>query len=472
MKWSSISQIGKQLMQWVTTLILTQLLSPNDFGLIGMAMVVTGFVALFNDLGTSAAVIQKKILSETLLSSIFWINVAFGVSGMVIVLLIAPVASHFYHEPRVTLILKIMSFSFLISGLSVIQQAILERDLAFQRLAKIELITIASSSFVGIGLAFLGASVWSLVIQTLVSVTMTTTLLWTLSEWRPKMTFRWKEVKSVSSYSLNLIGFQFFNYLSRNADYLLIGRYLGAQNLGYYTIAYRLMFYPIQTISSVIGRVMFPVYSQIQDDDTRFRRIYLRVIIAIAVITFPMMTGLWALSKPFILALLGLKWEPVILLLMILAPVGMVQSIIATVGTIYQAKGRTDWMFRLGIVIGLSTIVAFVIGLRWGIVGVAIAYAVVTGIFIYPNLAIAYQLINLSIWDLGKSIYRPFLSSLVMLFVVLGSKYVLTPGLSNGQLLAILVPVGIISYLLISWWLNREQMTEILRLARIQREGL
>ncbi len=468
-KWSSISQIGKQLMQWVTTLILTQLLSPNDFGLIGMAMVVTGFIALFNDLGTSAAVIQKKILSETLLSSIFWINVAFGALGMVIVLLVAPVASRFYHEPRVTLVLRVMSFNFLISGLSIIQYAILERDLAFQRLAKIELIAIASSSFVGIGLAFLGASIWSLVIQTLVSVTMSTILLWTLSEWRPSLIFHWKEVKSVSSYSLNLIGFHVFNYFSRNADYLLIGRYLGAQNLGYYTIAYRLMFYPIQTISSVIGRVMFPVYSRIQDDDAQFRRIYLKVTAAIAVITFPMMTGLWSLSKPFILALLGLKWEPVIFLLIILAPVGMVQSIVTTVGAIYQAKGRTDWLFRLGIVVGLLTIFAFIIGLRWGIVGVAIGYAVVTGIFIYPNLAIPYQLIKLPIRDLGKSIWRPFLSSLVMLFVVLSSKYVLEPSLTGGQLLAILVPMGIITYLFLSWWINREQMREILHLIGIHK---
>ncbi|MGB9627198.1 MAG: MOP flippase family protein [Thermodesulfobacteriota bacterium] len=466
-RWSSIAQIGKQFMQWVTTLVLTQQLSPNDFGLISMALVVTGFISLFNNLGTSAAIIQKDFLSEALLSSLFWINLVFGLLSMVLIILVAPIASYIYHEPRVIPILRVLSFSFLISGLSIIQQALFERDLAFQRLAKIELVAVTSGSVVGIVLAFLGASVWSLVFQTLVTGTIITILLWTFSEWKPRFIFCWKDVKSVSRYSLNLFGFHIFNYFSRNADYLLIGRFLGAQNLGYYTIAYRIMFYPIQTISSVIGRVMFPVYSQIQNDNIQFRNIYLSVTASIAVFTFPIMVGLWGISRLFTITLLGSKWEPIIYLLKILAPVGMVQSIITTVGTIYQAKGRTDWMLRLGIVVGFSTIIAFVIGLKWGITGIAISYAIVTGIFIYPNLAIPYKLINLPIRDLGKSIWRPFFACMVMLIVVLSSKYVLTPVLTSRQLLAILVSVGIIIYFFSSWWINRDQIQEILNIIGI-----
>jgi O-antigen/teichoic acid export membrane protein len=465
-KWSSISQFGRQVMQWITTIILARLLSPSDFGLMAMVMVVIGFVSLFKDLGTSAAIIQQKSLSEELLSSIFLVNVAFGVLAMAVLFVLSPLAAGFYHEQKVTPLLKVLSLTFFISGLSILQQAILERDLAFNKLAKLEIIATLLGSMVGIGLAILGYGVWSLIYQSLTVVTMTTILLWTSSVWRPKMIFHWTEVKSVSSYSLNLTGFNIFNYFARNTDYLLIGRFLGAQNLGYYTLAYNIMLYPLQNISTVIGRVMFPVFSQIQNDDAIFRSAYLKVASAIALITFPMMIGLWALAEPFVLTVFGLQWQPVILLLMILAPVGLSQSIGTTVGAIYQAKGRTDWMFRWGIAAGILVMIAFVIGLQWGIVGVATAYAFACFILIYPSFAIPFRLINLRVRDFGIVLWRPFLSSSLMLVVLFGFKAALPADLSDGLTLGILVPTGIIAYLLVSWMLNREQIRQILLIVR------
>jgi len=465
-KWSSISQFGRQGMQLVTTVILARLLSPSDFGLIAMVMVVIGFVALFNDMGTAAAIIQKKNLSEKILSSVFWVNVAFGVLAMAVLFVLSPLAASFYHEQRVTPFLRVLSLTFFISGLGILQQAILERNLAFNKLAKLEIIATLFGSIVGISAAMHGYGAWSLVYQTLAIVTMTTVLLWAYSAWRPRFIFHWLEVKLVSSYSLNLTGFNVFNYFARNADYLLIGRFLGAQNLGYYTLAYNIMLYPLQNISSVIGRVMFPVFSRIQNDAAIFRSAYLKVASAIALITFPMMIGLWVVAEPFVLTVFGLTWSPVILLLMILAPVGLAQSIGTTVGTIYQAKGRTDWMLRWGVVAGLLVILSFVIGLQWGIVGVATAYAVVSVILIYPGFAIPFKLINMPVRDLLSVLARPFFCSLTMFFPLLGLKYVLPISLSDAMALAILVTSGIIIYLILSWILNREQLLELLGLIK------
>ena len=447
-------------MQWVTIIILARLLSPSDFGLIGMVMVVIGFVGLFKDLGTSAAVIQRKGVSEELLSSIFWVNVAFGVLAMVVLFVLSPLAASLYHEPRLTPLLGVLSLTVFISGLSVLQQAILERDLAFHTLAKVEISAIACGSVVAVGLAMLGAGVWSLVYQSLTVTLVTTVLLWVSSAWRPKMIFCWTEVKLVSSYSLNLTGFNIFNYFARNADYLLIGRFLGAQDLGYYTLAYRIMLYPLQSISAVIGRVMFPVYSQIQDDDVMFRRVYLNVAGGIALITFPMMLGLMALSGPFVLTAFGSQWRPVVLLLMIFAPVGLAQSIGTTVGAIYQAKGRTDWMFRWGVAAGILVIIAFVIGLQWGIVGVAAAYAIITVILSYPSFAIPFRLINVRFSELGAVLWRPFLSSLLMLGLLLVLRAALSTDLPSRWTLGILVSTGIIVYLSASWMVNRDQMRQ------------
>jgi len=464
-KWSSISQIGRQVMQLITTIILARLLSPSDFGLFGMAGVVTGFINLFKDLGTSAAVIQQKHLSPMFLSSIFWVNLAFGLVAMFILFMIAPLAGNLYREPRVGPILKVLSLIFFISGFSIVQQALLERDLEFVKLMKVEVVATVFGSIVGIGAALMKAGVWSFVYQSLAMMIVSTALLWVSSSWRPQMGFRWFEVKSISRYSLNLTGFNIFNYFARNADHLLIGRYLGAQNLGYYTLAYRIMIFPLETISSVFGRVMFPVYSKLQADDAKFRFAYLKVAGSIALISFPMMLGLWAVARPFVLTVFGAPWSPVILLLLILAPVGLMQSIGTTVGAIYQAKGRTDWMFCWGIGSGALAVIAFVVGLPWGIVGVATAYAIVSLIILaYPSFAIPFKLINLPMRDMGQVIWRPFIASLVMWVVILGVKLGLPDGLPGKWVLSISISIGCFIYLFASWLINRKQIREIIGL--------
>ena len=465
-KWSSISQFGKQGLQLLTIVILAHLLKPADFGLVSMATLVTGFGALFKDLGTAAYVIQRKNISEELLSSIYWVNVSFGLFVTTTIYLLSPLVANFFQEERVAPLLQALSITFFLSGLSIVQQAFLERELAFRKLATIEILSAFIGSFVGIFSAVLGFGAWSLVFQTLATALVTTILLWTVSSWRPKLFFHWKEVKAVSSYSLNLTGFNIFNYFARNTDYLLIGKFLGARNLGYYTLAYQIMLYPLQSISSVIGRVMFPVYSTIQDDIARFRNVYLKVTGAIALVTFPMMFGLWALVEPFVLTVFGLHWQPVILLLMILAPVGMIQSVGSSVGAIYLAKGRTDWLFRWGVITGILFIFAFVVGLQWGIVGVAATYAFASFILAYPNFAIPFRLIDLPMRNFGNVLWRPLAACLVMLSGILALKFLLPPDMAGKWVLAFLVPVGSLIYLATIWWVNRDQILEIITIAQ------
>jgi O-antigen/teichoic acid export membrane protein len=461
-KWSTASQVGRQVVQLVTTIILARLLVPSDFGLVSMAMVVVGFVLVFADLGTAAAVIQREELSEGLMSSVFWANMAFGLSASVALFAASPLVAAFYEEQRVAPILQVLSVSFLVTGLGISHRALLERGLAFDKLARLEIAAVLAGSVAGIGAGLLGLGAWSIVCQTLVVTTATTLLLWVASSWRPALKFDWGELKSVAGYSLNLTGFNSFNYLVRNVDYLLIGWYLGAQNLGYYTLAYRLLLYPTQNVASVITRVMFPAFSRMQDDE-RFRRAYLRVVGIIAMITFPMMLGLWALAEPFVLAVFGPQWRPVVILLMILVPVGMFQSVATTVGVIYTAKGRTDWMLRWSILAGVVVMAAFVVGLRWGTIGVAAAYAATSLILFYPSFAIPFRLISLPVRDLFVVLWRPFASGLLMLVAVLGLIVALPAGTRIG-VLATAVPVGIVVYLMVSCLINREQVREVVSL--------
>jgi PST family polysaccharide transporter len=451
-------------MQLVTTAILARLLSPNDFGLVGMATITTGFISIFSDLGTSAAIIQRKQISDSLVSTLFWVNGIIGLLASLILLLCAPLVARFYQEPRVTEVLRVLALTFIISGFSIAHKAILERNIAFDILAKIEIISVVLASIIGIGSAFFGFAVWSLVLQMLFSVSTTSILLWTKSHWKPQFVFCLSDLREVGSYSLNLTGFSIFNYFARNADYILIGRFLGSQELGYYTLAYRLMLYPLQNISSVIGRVMFPVLSQVQDDNVEFRRVYLKAIAKISLITFPLMTGLCVLAEPFVLTFFGQQWRPVIILLIILSPLGMIQSLATTVGFIYNVKGRTDWLFIWGIVTGFLAIISFVFGLQWGIIGVASAYAIYYILLVtYPCFAIPFRLIELPMSEFGSFIWRPLVASTIMLIAILGIKILLPTSLASIWILAILVPIATISYLFGSWWINKQQLIELIK---------
>ncbi|MEH1988904.1 MOP flippase family protein [Nostoc sp.] len=458
-KWSFASQLGRQIMQLLTTIVLARFLSPNDFGLVSMATITTGFMTLFSDLGTSAAIIQRKQVSDSLVSTLFWVNGIFGILASFILIVCAPLVTYFYQEPRVTELLRVLALTFIISGFSIAHKAILEKKLDFKTLAKIENAAVFLGAILGIVSAFTGFGVWSLVIQTLTVAAITSILLWSTSQWKPQFIFCFSDLKEVSSFTLNLTGFTIFNYFVRNSDYILIGRFLSSQDLGYYTLAYRIMVYPIQGISAVVGRVMFPILSKIQDDNAKFRSIYLKAITRISLITFPLMTGVFVLSEPLILAFFGPQWRPVIILVMILSPLGLIQSVAMTVGYIYNIKDRTDLLFGWGIATGFPAIIAFGIGLHWGIIGVATAYNIYYLCLVtYPCFAIPFRLIELPMGDLGLVLWRPWVTSLIMLIVISALKFILPTSLGSIWILVILVPLGILSYLLASWWINRQEL--------------
>ena len=462
-KWSAVAQACKQVSQFTTVAILANLLAVEDFGIVAIATVVTGFIGIFKDMGTGPAVVRDESMSGELLSTIWWVNFFFGLAATIALLFGAPFIGAFFSDTPETLVrvLRVLSFSFIISGPAIVPNAILQKELAFRQIGIIEVTSILCGAAVGISMAFAGFGVWSLVFQTLALTTVSGLMTIAFAPFRPSFHFDWPGLKSVSGFSLNLTGFTTFNYFARNADYFLIFRLLGEDALGFYTMAYRLMLYPLQNLTAVIGRVMFPVLSRVKDDDLRFRQVYLKIVSSIALITFPIMTGLFLVARPFVLSIYGAKWEPAIAVLLILAPVGMAQSITSTVGAIYQSKGRSDWMFRWGICTGTLLFFAFWIGTRWGIEGVAWSYLLMSMLILVPAFAIPFRLIHLSVWQLYDSLRLPLLCSCVMALVVSAVKMSLPIGASPVAQLGVLVSIGIATYSAATWLLNREKCREL-----------
>ncbi len=431
--WSALSNIIRQAFSFGSVAVLARLLGPSVYGLMGMATLVLSFLANFRDLGTATAIIQRPQVSKRLLSSLFWVNCGLGVVLAGAGFFAAVPAAAFFHEPKLVPLLRWISLSFCVTTIGAVPNSVLVRKMAFDKIAIADCVSVLIGYSLSIPCAFAGLGVWSLVAGSLATFTCATVLYMALCGWRPSLEFDPAEIRSVTGFSLNLAGFGMVNYFARNADNVVVGRALGSVQLGYYQMAYTLFLLPIQNISSLIGQVLNPAFSRIQNEDARFRSAYIRGSMLIALISFPVMAGLGVVADPFIRTLLGAKWIPVIPVLQILVPVGIFQSVHGTVGQIFIGKGRTDWMFRLGLYASVMYVASFLVGVRWGMRGVASAYAIAYFVFVlYPGLRFPFKLIGLTVGEFMRHLLPQIAITLGMAAVCAGWLMALSSlGVSN-----------------------------------------
>jgi O-antigen/teichoic acid export membrane protein len=412
--WSFLSQGGRQVIQIIITTILARLLSPNNFGTLAMVTVFTNFAMIFNEMGVGGALIQKQDTHDRHYYSIFWLNIMAGIGLTLIFIAASPYIAWFYKKPELKPILCVIAFNFLFSSFTTIQQAILTKEMDFRRLAIRDVIALVLSGIIGITLAYRGFGVWSLVYQLISYTIINASLLWILSPWRPKLEFAMTDIKDLFRFSANLTGFNILNYFSRNIDQLLIGKFLGSEVLGYYSLAYKIMLYPLQNISWVILKVMFPAFSKIQDNLKEVSTIYLKMIKAISLVTFPLMAWLFCVAPELVDVFLGEKWKPIVILIKIFCFCGIAQSIGTTVGTIYLSKGKVDLQLKLQLLGTFIVTITILIGLRYGITGVCLAYTIQAILWVLFNMGVVLKLISAHWSDL-----RSALLSATRLFVVL-----------------------------------------------------
>ena len=344
-RWTSVGNVATQAIRFGVAIILARLLSPNDFGLLAMALVVMNFLDVFKTLGTRTALIQAKEISDELLSSVFFLNGSIGLLIFVGLFFFSPVIGWIYQEPRVSQIIGVMGSIFLITSFDAVPLALLHRQMCFRTIVGVELSGSITYGLVAILLAFAGWKVWALVFGSIARSFMQTILSFIFSEWRPMFFFRWSEIGRIRRFSSFLTLDQTLRYFVQNSDTFIIGRFLGSVSLGFYDLAYRLFRYPVSSISGSLRRVLLPAFSKKQDDNNILRDKFVRACDSISLITFPMMVGICVLAAPFVNTILGQKWEASIPLIMILSPAGTLFSISSVTGIIYTTKGRTDLLF-------------------------------------------------------------------------------------------------------------------------------
>lgn len=379
-RWVGAIQVTRVAVQLVSMLVLSRLLSPADFGLVALAFAVTNLALLVRDLGTGAAIIQKAVLDPKTTSTAHWSNCFVGAAlGLILFLLSGPLAT-LLGAAEARPLLQFLAVTFPLLGSTTVHQALLERESRFALIARIEITALLSGLAVALGSALMGAGAYSLVLQTLTIAVVSAIQLWIASDLRPGWSWSASHARGLWRFSGYLLGFNLVNYFARNADTLIIGRVLGAASLGPYSLAYRLMLFPLQNLTFVATRALLPVMSRAQQTPAQLGEIYLKLLSVIAFFTAPLMTGLFVLRDSFVAVALGDSWTAVADLTAWLAPVGLIQSLASSGGTVFMALGRTRTLFGLGLFSTVLHVGAFVAGLHWGVAGVATAYLVAAAI--------------------------------------------------------------------------------------------
>lgn len=405
--------IGAQSVQFALNLasimVLARLLTVKDFGLYAMVTTVTGFLWMFQDAGLSTATVQRQKITHAQVSNLFWVNV--GVAGITTLLVAAlsPAVAWFYREPRLVGITLVLSGTFLLAGSTVQHIALLNRQMRFGLIAIINIVSLLMGYLAGVAMALMGYGYWALVGASVTQAAIRLVLAWLMSRWRPKLPSRNTQSWHLLTFGANITAGSLICSLARGADNLLIGRFFGAAAVGLYSRASILLIRPLEQFTIPINSVLVPALSRLQAESDRYRRTFLRVYEAIALISFLCTGLLLALARPMTLVVLGPKWEQA-------APIFAGFSIAALcmpLGTastwLFQTQGRgKDWLFCT-LLSSCITVGSFVAGLPFGPAGVAISFSL-CGLFI--GLPVLYYFAGrkgpVTTADLWGAIFRYF----------------------------------------------------------------
>ncbi|TCU14803.1 lipopolysaccharide biosynthesis protein [Rhizobium sullae] len=372
---TGLAQAVKVSTQILSVIVLSRLLSPQDFGILAMCAPVLVFIALFQDFGLTQATVQKSSISHDEVNYLFWINVAVSAALACLLAATAPLIAAFYGEPRVSHLVAAMALQILAYGLGAQHLALLNRRMAFGRLAIIEVAGAIAGLAVSVAWTLIDRSYWALYAGTLTGAVLPALCYWMNSRWRPGFPRKVDGIGELLNFGAGITGFNFANFFARNLDNILIGRYWGEAQLGLYDRAYKLLLFPLSQIANPLARVMVPALSRLNGEPDRYRSAYLRVMRLMLLVALPGVATAVAMSDILIPFFLGEQWRESSDIFRALGFAGLLQPLNNPAGWLFISQGRSGDFMRWGIVTAVTSAVAFVIGLPYGALGVAVAYA-------------------------------------------------------------------------------------------------
>ena len=469
-RWTAFAMIGKALFQFLQMIILARILSPSDFGLMALVLSVIMFALLFVDMGISNAIIHYQDISPFERSSLYWLNVLVGILLMTFLMAASSWIAIFYHESRLQPLLFLISPYFLIVALGQQLKVLAEKELLFNRLALCEITSVALGFLVMIILATNDYGVYSLVIGFLTNAVGFTLLAWMYlsNGWRPHLRLHLNEIRKFISYGSFMIGNNLVNSINSSAAIFMGGYLLESSTLGVFSLPHNLALNVASVINPIVTRVGLPVLAKSQDNLVLLKSVYLKTMQMTSSINFPIYVALFAFSPEVVRVMFGTQWHESIPLLRLLAVWGMLRSVGNPVGSLIFAVGRADLAFKwnLGWMFIIMPSVWF--GLQYGALGLSIVLVILVIVGQIPNwFFLVRPLCGARFIEYFAQMIKPLIASLIAAGIGYFSVVSITGDIWR---LFIGCGLGLLAYLILSYWLNREWLIAIFDLFLMRRK--
>ncbi|MFN8580259.1 MAG: lipopolysaccharide biosynthesis protein [Gemmatimonadaceae bacterium] len=458
-----------QLLTWGSTILVARVLDPSDFGLYAFATSYMGIVTLLSEFGIGTTVVTFRQMSDAQLKQINTLAVLFGAAGFVVSCVAAPLLAMFYRAPALTAVVIASSTVFLITGIRVVPQAVLQRDLRFRELAVNEGLQAVLTAVGAVAFALAGLRYWTLVLSSVLGALLSTILM--VRVVRVRFTWPdWHHLREEITFSQQTIASRISWYLYQNADFFVAGRLLGQKALGAYDFGWTLASAPIERVTSLAGRVTPSILSAVQHDAAELRRYLLSVSEALALVAFPLTVGLALVAPDLVPLALGPKWEAAIAPLQILAVAAAVRSIAPLYPQVLMVTGANRKAMYVNLFALVVMPIAFVISARWGTAGIAYAWLLVYPVLVViPMAQTTFRRIELDWRTYLKAMLPATNAVIIMAVTVLGVAAIMPTTAHPATFLVAKIAAGAASYAAALWVLHRERVMTFVRVIRRSR---
>ena len=416
--WSFIDSIANQGISFIVSIILARLLTPKEFGLIGMLAIFIAVSQTFINSGFSQALIRKQDCTQADYSTVFYFNFAVGVFFYLLLFMFADAISRFFCEPELKLLIRVLGISLIINALTFIQSTILTKRIDFRLQAKISIIASLLSGAISISMAYTGWGVWSLVAKSVLGFFFGSLLLWGWNKWKPSFVFSFSSFWELFAFGGNLLASGLIDTVYRNIYYVVIGKFFTVAELGHYTRAEEFQSLPSANLNSIISRVSYPVLASIQNDRKRLKETCKKIIRSTMLVTFVLMLGLVAVARPMVLTLIGPQWEPCVIYLQMLCFAGMLYPLHAINLNMLNVRGRSDLFLRVEIIKKILAVPVIIIAVFFGIKAMILGKILLSLLAYYLNSYWSGRLVDYPWLEQVKDIFPSFLIAAAMGVVV------------------------------------------------------
>lgn len=440
--WTSLSFGVWKIISTISIFVLARILSPHDFGLVGIAIVVIGAIRMFQDMGVGCALIYNKNATSELISTAFYMILASGFIFTLIGFFSAGYAASYFNNAAAAPVLKVLSLNIMIVSIGTVPGFLLTKELQFKKRVGPEMAAALAQAVVSVLLALAGFGVWSLVIGDIANRTVSSIGAWIVHPWRPKLLFNIGLARELLNYSKFMVGSSISSFATSNADNIIVARMVGTVSLGYYSLAFRVASLPSTLTFFILSKVTFPVFSKMQDDRKRLSSAFLRTVKYLTFVSLPVGIGMFMLAPELVSVMLGEKWNNSVAPMRALIFYGIFTSIIWQTIEVYKATGRTNVSFgsetiRLLILVPFAMVGA----LFGGIYGVAIAQSITVAIasisYFYPLM----KILDIRARDLFGALYPSLLPTacIALSIWLVGGAFQQHPILQASRLLKLIV---------------------------------